>query len=289
MTPKLIFFGTDEFAVAVLSYLLDRGMRPVTVITTPDKPAGKKQELTPPPVKTFCLANNLSFIQPDRIQRTHLKNPDPRCVLETLPDLALVASYGKILPKAVIDLPKHGTLNIHPSLLPVFRGPAPIQNTILTGAVPGVTIMQMDEEVDHGPIISQKAKIKSQNLAEEKSYPELRDELAKLGAELFLEILPDYLAGKVKPSAQDHTQATFTKKITKEDGQLDLNADPLENYRKFLAYQPWPGTYFFTHRHGKNIRVKIIAAHLAADQFVLDSVIPEGRKEMSWEDFNRGQ
>ena len=161
MTPKLIFFGTDEFAVAVLSYLLDRGMRPVTVITTPDKPAGKKQELTPPPVKTFCLADNLPFIQPETLRAT-LENPDLRVALASA-DLALVASYGKILPKAVIDLPKHGTLNIHPSLLPVFRGPAPIQNTILTGAVPGVTIMQMDEEVDHGPIISQKAKIKSQN------------------------------------------------------------------------------------------------------------------------------
>ncbi len=275
---KFIFFGTDEFAVTVLSCLLEQGFTPALVVTTPDKPAGKRMELTPPPVKVFALKNQLEFIQPESFT-------EARVALASA-DLALVASYGKILPREVIDWPKRGTLNIHPSLLPEFRGPSPIQATILAGATPGVTIMQMDEEVDHGPIVIQKVKGKGQNL--DKPFPDLRDDLARLGAELFLEVLPDYLTGKVKPSEQDHAQATFTKKIKKADGEIKLT-DPAElNYRKFLAYEPWPGTYFFADRRGQSTRIKIVAAHLADDQFVLDKVIPEGRKEMTWADFLRG-
>lgn len=275
---RLIFFGTDEFAVAVLGHLLDRGIRPVAVITTLDKPAGRKLVLTPPAVKSFALKNKLEFIQPEKLKEA-LPN------LQKLnPDLALVASYGKILPREVIDLPKHGTLNIHPSLLPASRGPAPIQNTILTGVNPGVTIMQMDEEVDHGPILA----IKQSKNSSPRPFPQLRDELAKLGAELFLEILPDYLAGKVKPSEQDHGRATFTKKITKEVGEIRSTDNPELNYRKFLAYQPWPGTYFITERHGKKIRIIVKEAHLDRDTFVIERVLPEGRKEMSWGDFLRG-
>ncbi len=275
---KLIFFGTDEFAVAVLATLLERGLRPALIVTTPDKPAGRKSVMTSPAVKSFALKNKLEFIQLDKLKEAL---PD----LQKLnPDLALVASYGKILPREVIDLPKHGTLNIHPSLLPAFRGPAPIQNTILAGATPGVTIMVMDEEVDHGPIIkSGKLKVESG-----KTYPELRDGLARFGAELFLEIMPKWLAGEIKPIEQDHAKATFTKKINKEDGEIRSSDDPNLNYRKFLAYTPWPGTYFFHYRHGKKIRVIVKEAHLSDDKFIIVRVLPEGKKEMSWEDFLRG-
>ena len=168
-------------------------------------------------------------------------------------DLFIVASYGKIIPKSVLEIPKYGTLNVHPSLLPKFRGPSPIQSFVLSGEEKtGVTIMLMDEEVDHGPILAQqeleitnhKSQItnKSQIQNSENSKlnaRQLEEKLAELGGQMLVDAIPKWINGEIKAKEQDHNEATFTKKITKEDGLVDLEKDKPEIiYRKFLAFQP---------------------------------------------------
>ena len=232
--PSFVFFGTDEFATAVLKELA-----------------------------------NAKIFPSDDISKS---------------DLGLVASYGKIIPPTIFNLPKYGTLNIHPSLLPKYRGPTPIQSAILNGdEETGVTLMLLDEQMDHGPTLQ----TKSYNL-KAKSFIEARDDLAKLGAELFLDTAPLWVAGKIKAAPQDHTQATYTKKIKKEAGLINLTNDPILNYQKFRAYYRWPGSYFFIERNRKRVRVIITVAHLADNQFVIDRVKPEGKKDMLYADFQRG-
>lgn len=276
------FFGTDEFAVTVLEQLKNKNLLPSLIITTPDKPKGRKLVLTPPPVKIWAEKNNIKFLQPDK-----LNNPD---FLQELTakssQLFIVASYGKIIPKTVLDLPKFGTLNIHPSLLPKYRGPTPIQTAILNSdkdPETGVSVMLVDEEVDHGPILLQH-KLQHESGA---NYVVMRDKLAKLGADLLAEVMPKFIAGEIKAQTQDHSLATFTKKIEKPDGEIKLDGKNSElNFRKFLAYTPWPGIYFFDE---KNKRIKITDAVLENNIFVIKKVVPEGRPEMRWEDYERGQ
>ncbi|MFH1170819.1 MAG: methionyl-tRNA formyltransferase [Candidatus Vogelbacteria bacterium] len=214
-------------------------------------------------------------------------------------DLGLVASYGKIIPPEILSIPKYGILNIHPSLLPKYRGPTPIQNAILNGdEETGVTLMLLDAELDHGPTLktckvptlrSGPRQPMKNRLVGAKNFVELRNDLAKLGAKLFLETAPLWVAGKIKASPQVHSQATYTKKIKKEDGLIDLTNDPILNYQKFRAYYGWPGIYFFIERNKKRVRVIITTAHLTDDnQFVIDRVKPEGKKDMLYADFLRG-
>ncbi len=259
MPNNFVFFGTDEFAAAVLQGLGRCALFPTLIITTPDRPKGRGLKLTPPPAKVWAEKNAIPY--------SYNLSPNPY-------NLFIVASYGQIIPKNILDMPTHGTLNLHPSLLPKYRGPTPIQSAILNGdEETGVSIILLDEEIDHGPVLA----TKTYNL-KPITYPLLRDELAKLGAELLAEVLPDYLAGKIKPVPQDHAIATFTKKIKKEDGLIDPAGDSQLNYREFLAYQPWPGVYFF--ENGK--RIKITNAHLDGKRFVIDTVVPEGGKEILW-------
>ena len=270
------FFGTDEFAVRVLEELRARGIVPRQIITAPDKPKGRHLVLTPPPVKIWAQKHSIGFLQPEKLDEITAKKLRAGSY-----ELFIVVAYGKILPPAIVQMPPHGVLNLHPSLLPKYRGPSPIQTAILNGdEETGTTIMLCDEQIDHGPILkTQSVKLKTQN------YLELRDELAKLGAQLLAEIIPDWIAGKIKPVPQDDTQATYTKKILKEDGEIKLTDDPELNFRKFRALTPWPGIYFFAN----GTRIKITQARLADSKFVIEKVIPESKKEMSWDAFDRGQ
>ena len=294
-----VFFGTDEFAVIILEELKAAGLTPSLIITAPDRPRGKKLILTPPLVKIWAQVNGIKFLQPASLKTLDVSTSYKLKAISY--KLFLVASYGKIIPQSILDLPRHGTLNVHPSLLPKYRGPAPIQATILNGDTEtGVTIMLLDEQVDHGPTLKA---VSFQLLAFSFKYEGLRNKLAHLGGKLLAETIPDWLAGKIKPVEQDHTKATFTKMIKKEDGLIDfadLAAKPLETYRKFLAYQPWPGIYFFepagsSRAKSKDHRVKIVTAHPdsslggLASKLVLDRVIPEGGKEMTWEAYRHGQ
>ena len=302
------FFGTDEFAVTILEELKNAGLIPALIVTTPDQSKGRRLRLTSPPVKLWAQETKVEFIQP-----TSLKTLDDQFRrLSRNPDLAsgllIVASYGKIIPKDILAIPEHGTLNIHPSLLPKYRGPTPIQTAILNGdEETGVTVMLLDEKMDHGPLLGQR-KYQMTNLPDDKAgsklqnYLELRDELARTGGKLLAETIPNWLAGKIKAREQDHNQATFTKMITKSDGEIrfeDIEQKPLEIYRKFLAYTPWPGIYFFDNLRGEECaenlrRVKITAAHLEpslggeTSKLVIDRVIPANKKEISWKDHQRG-
>lgn len=198
-------------------------------------------------------------------------------------DLGVVASYGKILSKKTLSQFPHGVLNIHPSLLPKYRGPSPIRTAIANGdEITGVTIIKLNNKMDEGDIVAQSEKLKVQN----EMHSEIRDKLAKLGAKLLIKIIPDYLAGKIQLQEQDHSQATYTKLLTREDGKVDLSSFARSReagqmiYNKFRAYEGWPGIWFM-HR-GK--RVKILEYRPGE----IITLQPEGRKPMSLKDFENG-
>ncbi|MEX0930244.1 MAG: methionyl-tRNA formyltransferase [Candidatus Paceibacterota bacterium] len=298
--PQMVFFGTDDFSVLVLEELARRGILPDLIVTAPDTPQGRQLKVLPPSAKVWALAHGIAFLQPYTLDAELAQ-----ILSKQNWDVFLVASYGKIIPKDILDIPTPpsssggGSLNIHPSLLPKLRGASPIQSAILEEDKTGVTLMQMDEKMDHGPIIAQK------EVTIEDWPPKagiLEAILAREGGALFAEALPAWLAGSIKPKAQDHEQATFTKKITKDQAELDLTDDPETNYRKIQAFHEWPRAYFFIdkplHRQegndNKKIRVIVTDAELRngdgdrSSELIIRRVIPEGKKEMDYESFKRG-
>ena len=295
--PNFAFFGASEFAVKILDRLIENGYIPSLVVTAPDKTKGRKMIMTPPPIKIFAQKHNLKIIQSESLA---VKPPLGGLTAKWL-DLFIVASYGKIIPKSILDIPKFGTLNVHPSLLPKFRGPSPIQSFILSGAEKtGVTIMLMDEQVDHGQILLQtefeaqstkheirnKFRIQhSENL--KLNSKQLEEKLAELSGQMLVDVIPKWIKGEIKAVEQDHSRATFTKKINKEDGLVDLEKDSPENiYRKFLAFQPWPGIYYFTEKNNQKFRVIITDMEMSENgQLKIKKVKPESKNEMEYEKF----
>lgn len=276
---KIAFFGTPQVAVYVLDELKKSGLTPDLIITAPDKPAGRKLILTPPPAKVWGEENFVSTFQPETLRDDE--------VIKTIKDegpwdLFIVAAYGNILSKEILELPKHGTLNMHPSLLPKLRGASPIQTAILTEEETGASIMLLDEEMDHGPIVAQE-KVSIPNWPPKAS--ELEETLARKGGQMIAEVAPKWIAGEIEAKEQDHSKATYTKKITKEDGLIDLSGDPETNYRKIQAFNIWPRAYFFTERNGKKIRVIVTEASFDKGELVINKIIPEGKKEMLYADF----
>jgi methionyl-tRNA formyltransferase len=284
---KFAFFGTDEFSIKVLDTLKENGLLPAFIITVPDQPKGRKRVMTPPLAKVWAETNEIPFIQPSSLKFSEVGlQESPKSNFENLDfDIFVVASYGKIIPQEILDIPTHGTLNIHPSLLPKYRGPSPLETAILNGdEETGVAIMLVDAKMDHGPIMA----IEKIELNDKYNFERLRDKLADVGTKLLVKILPDYLAGKIIPTQQNHDEATVTKKFTKEDGFLDQEAPVLARYRKVLALNPWPGTYLDYPGPTGKIRLIIRQAHLEEDKLVYDRVVPEGRKEMDWKSFLNG-
>ena len=279
---KIAFWGSSKFSVYCLEELKSQAVLPTLIITTPDMPTGRGLKLTPTPVKVWAEQNNIECLAPNKLDADFLTQLSTYNL-----DLSLVASYGKIIPKNIIDLPKYNSLNIHPSLLPKYRGSSPLQEQILNDEKNvGVTIMQIDEQVDHGPIVSQK-------MSEITGWPVKFETLEKITAEggvkLFVDILPNWILGKIKPTEQIHSEAIFTKKVEKNDGLLDLEFDdPYKNYLKFLAYSTWPQVFFFIEKDEKKMRVIIKDAEYINGQFKILKVLPEGKKEMPYEDFLRG-
>lgn len=280
---NIAFFGTDEFSVRVLETLKELGLKPSLIITVPDQPQGRKMIVTPPPAKVWAESNGINVAQP-----LNLKEDKELAIFDKALasyDLFLVASYGKIIPQNILDLPANGVLNIHPSLLPKYRGSSPLETAILNGdQETGVTIIKLDSLMDHGPIIAADKIKQNDNY----NFEQLRDELATRGAKLFYQILPQYLNGEIIPQEQDHEQATLTKKFTKEDGYLDPQTPAIVRYRKILALNPWPGTFFDYPAPQGKIRLIVKKAHLEEDKLIYDRVVPAGRKEMSWNDFLLG-
>jgi methionyl-tRNA formyltransferase len=277
---KIAFFGTSKFSLIVLKELKKNGVIPELIVTVPDKPQGRKMVLTPTPTKEWAQVNGIECVEPEKLK--------DEIFLNKIKDynLHIVASYGKIIPKVVIDMPKYQMLNIHPSLLPKYRGPSPLQEQILNDEKEvGVSIMLIDEQVDHGKIIAQK----KVGIPEwPVGFFELQETLAKEGAKILGDMLPDWIKGKIKAQAQNDSQATFTKKVEKQDGFLDLNSDAHKNYLKILAYEDWPKTYFEIEKNGGKMRVIITKADWKEGKLEILKVIPEGKKEMSYTDFLRG-
>jgi len=267
---NFMFFGGEPLAVPVLEKLYKNDMVPKVIICNPDRPAGRNLEITPPPTKTWALKHSVPILQPEKFDEPFIKELNSYDC-----DFGIVVSYGKMIPKEIVDFPRQGLINIHPSLLPKYRGPAPIVAPILNGDnETGVTIIKIDAEMDHGPILAQQ-KI---NLNGNEFIEDLEKTLADLGGELLAKILPEYATGIIEMKDQDHSKATYVKKMTKADGEIDLKDDGLKNWRKFRAYATWPRTFFF--KDGK--RIIITDAALSEGKFIIKKIIPENGKEMDY-------
>jgi len=279
---KFGFFGTSEFSVYVLEEMKKNGLVPSLIVSTPDKPSGRKLIISPTLTKKWAEKEKIEYIQPKSLRTREafdeIKNKDVDF------DVFIVASYGKIIPKDILEIPNFGTLNVHPSLLPKLRGSSPIQSSILTEEETGVTIIKLDEEVDHGPILSQE-KI-------EIEWPPYADELERLcgevGGKMLSKILPDWIKGKLSELPQNHERATFTTKVEKSDGEINLADTPQKNLRKIRAFNVWPGAFYFENINGSKKRIVVKKARVENNELVLERIIPEGKKEMDYKDFLRG-
>ena len=240
---NIIFFGTSEFAIPALHALIKHNLSPIVVVTSPDKPKNRGKQLTASPIKTWLQIDpHLAklILQPTTIDAQFVSH-----IANLKPEVGIVVSYGKILPKAMIELFPKGVLNIHPSLLPKYRGPSPIQTVILNNdEKTGISIMLIDGKMDHGPTLArQEFLILKSKFSNKITYNELHDELSELGAQTLVEILPKWIDGKITPMPQDDGQATYTKLLKKEDGKIDWTKPAEEIERMIRAYNPWPGTY----------------------------------------------
>lgn len=243
---RLVFMGTPEFAVPVLSRLLDAGHVVAGVVTRPDRPAGRGQGLAQPPIKTYAKNRNIEVLQPLTLSQTDALE----AITSLKPEAIVVAAYGRILPREVLNIPPRGIINVHPSLLPRHRGPSPVITTLLEGdQETGVTIMVLDEGMDTGPILAQRRT----RLEERESTGDLTKRLFDLGAELLLEVLPDWERGLISAFPQDKSGVTVTRRISKLDGALDWETDAMAIERCIRAFDPWPGC--FTRWRGKILRV----------------------------------
>lgn len=243
---RILFMGSPAFAAHPLEALVTAGHTIVAVVTQPDRPSGRDRRLSPPPVKLAAEALGLPVLQPET-----LRDPAVVAQLATLaPEVGVVAAYGEILRKAVLNLPPLGYLNIHPSLLPLHRGPTPVAGALMAGdQETGVSLMRLDPGMDSGPILAQAVV----PLTATARAGLLTDSLFRLGAQILVEVLPRYAAGEVVPVAQDHSQASVTRLLRKEDGLIDWALPALVIERIVRAYDPWPGAT--TSYRGQGLRL----------------------------------
>jgi len=298
MDIKVVFMGSPDFALPTLRELLKQ-YQVVGVVTQPDRPSGRGRVLTPPPVKTLALQHAIPVMQPEK-----LRQPEAFAQLQAWqPDLIVVTAFGQILRQNVLDLPRLGCINVHASLLPRWRGAAPIQAAILNGdAESGASIMKLDAGVDTGPILTQKrVPILADDTAET-----LSERLAEDGAGLLIETLPPYIEGSLLSQPQPETGVTYASMIKKEEGLLDFNQAAVALERRIRAYSPWPGAFFYFNDELLKVKRAHVetGAHLAAGQrgvaghlpvvgtsegeLVLDEVQPAGKKAMAGAVFLRG-
>lgn len=270
------FFGTPDVASETLEILKENGYIPSLIVTSPDAKSGRGLHIQASPAAIFAGKNNIPCLKPEKLVIDFLA--EMRNTFMTSFDLFIIVAYGKIIPENILNMPKLGSINIHYSLLPKYRGASPVESAILNkDTETGVTIQKMEFEVDAGAIIAQE---KVSIFLDEKA-PELRKRLIEVGAKLLVKTLPEFVEGKIKEILQNKKEATFCKKIKKEDGLIDLNDDAKKNYNKFRAYAIWPRTFFFK----KNKRIIITDAVLENNQFIIKKVLPEGKKEIKYEEF----
>jgi methionyl-tRNA formyltransferase len=243
--PRIVFMGTPGFAVASLRALFDVG-EVVAVVTQPDKPKGRGNAIAISPVKALALERGLTVLQPQKLRTP----PFSEELRKLAPDVCVVTAYGKILPKELLEVPPHGCVNVHASLLPRFRGAAPIQWAIAHGDTEtGVALMRMDEGLDTGPVIA----MKRLPITPEDTSATLHEKLSRLGGDILREALPAYLRGELKPTPQPSEGMVLAPIIQKEDGLLDFNRPAVELERRLRAFTPWPGVY--TGLNGARLKV----------------------------------
>lgn len=271
---KWAFFGTGEVSMSVLNDLEKAGMLPALIVTTQDKPQGRKLVVTPSKVKVWAIERSIKVLQPEKLDEEFVNElKKENC------ELFIVVAYGKIIPKEILELPTHKSLNIHYSLLPKLRGSSPVEGAILSDEKEtGVSIIKMDEKMDHGPIIAQQ---KVEVPAWPPTRTELMDSMNVVAGKLLASVIPRWIKGEIEAVVQDDSKATFVKMIKKEDGLINLKDDPYENYKKIMAYERWPRTYFID--NGK--RVIVNKASWNNNELKIERVTPEGKKEMSYEDY----
>ncbi|MCD5322632.1 MULTISPECIES: methionyl-tRNA formyltransferase [Pontibacillus] len=297
---RIVFMGTPDFAVPVLQQLIADQYNVVAVVTQPDRPKGRKREMTPPPVKVEAERHHIPVLQPEKIKHEY------KDVLEYNPDLIVTAAFGQILPKELLEVPEYGCINVHASILPELRGGAPIHYSILEGKKEtGVTIMYMVEALDAGDILSKRTVA----IEEEDHVGTLHDKLSEVGAALLHDTLPELLDGKITPVKQDESQVTFASNIKREQERINWNQDAETVYNHIRGLHPWPVA--FTTWNGKPMKVwwgvKVQdnfagkpgeVVRLDEDGFVvvcgngmgikLTDIQPSGKKRMSAGDFLRG-
>jgi len=294
---KIVFMGSPDFSLPILRELAKK-YEVVGVVTQPDRAFGRGRTMKPPPVKVLAQELDIPIIQPEK-----LKQPDAmEQLIAWAPDLIIVAAFGQILRKDVLELPHFGCINVHASLLPRWRGAAPINAAILHGdEETGVTIMQMDVGLDTGPMLAKQ----SIRLTSDDTAGSAFQALSILGADLLMETLPDYLSGKIQPQPQPDEGATYAPMLKKEDGKLDFTQDVNDLERRVRAFNPWPGT--FMDFDGMNLKVHrahveqgtASAGERLVEQnqpavgarsgiLVLDEVQPAGKKSMSGKSFLSG-
>ncbi|MBK9778539.1 MAG: methionyl-tRNA formyltransferase [Anaerolineales bacterium] len=297
MTIRVVFMGSPDFALSSLR-LLAQHYQVVGVVTQPDRASGRGRELKAPPVKTLAQELNIPVIQPEKVRQ-----PEAMQQLQDWnPDLIVVAAFGQILKKDVLELPKYGCINVHASLLPRWRGAAPINASVLAGdEETGVTIMKMDVGLDTGPMLAMKRiRIKPDDTA-----GSLFEALATLGADLLIETLPAYMDGKLSPQPQPEEGATYAPMLKKEDGLLDFNQPAVDLDRRIRAMNPWPGAWF----EWEGAPFKVHKAHVGQGKaeagkrlveqnqpavgtgsgiLILDEVQPPGKKPMNGKSFLAG-
>lgn len=243
---SIVFMGSPHFALPSLGKLLSAGYKVAAVYTQPDRVAGRGQKVTSSPVKRFALEKGLPVMQPSTLRNAE----EHKRLAALVPDVVIVAAYGLILPREVLSLPPRGCLNLHPSLLPRYRGPSPVASAILAGnETTGVSVMLLDEGMDTGPVLAQL----ELSISPEDTTGTLTEKLAEAGAELLVKTLPLWFRGSIKPQPQDDAQAVYSRMITKEMGEIDWQRPALELGRQVRAFQPWPGSY--TWWKGKRLEI----------------------------------
>jgi methionyl-tRNA formyltransferase len=298
---RIVFFGTPSFALPTLRGLLEGPDKVVGVVTQPDREKGRGRKIVISPIKELALQHGLLLLQPEKVKEEAFQE----AVRGLQPDLFVVVAYGQILPKPVLIIPKYGAVNVHASLLPRYRGAAPIAWAILSGEkVTGVTTMAMDEGMDTGDVLLQT----EVEIGDEETCETLHDRLAPLGAQLLLKTLEKMRAGNIRPTPQDHSKATHAPPLKKEDGHIDWRKGAVEIDRQVRAFHPWPGAFTtWGDRFLKICRGKIrertpggktgavvwvgsdfIEVETGKDSYLIKEVQLEGRKRMTIREFLSG-
>lgn len=297
---RVLFFGTPTFVVPVLQSLLDADFTIVGIVTQPDKPAKRSKQPQPSPVKLYGIEQNIPVFTYSKLDAVAARE-----LAQLQPTVAVVAAYGLIMPKEILNIPEHGCINIHPSLLPKYRGATPLREALMQGDTEiGISIMLMDEKMDHGPILAQD----KLRLAGTETVQDLYVTAFNKSTELLIPTIKSYVSGELKPIEQDHKKATFTRLIKKEHGNIDWNTSAIHIERLTRAYAGWPGAYTFWNNtkleiiqarvFSKNEKNKqpglveknndSIVVHCGCGNLALERVKLAGKKELAITDFVQG-